>query len=430
MVKTMNFPKVLFLTPCAFNYINGGGITFSNLFRGWPKDRLATITHDLVPVSMEVCENYYHLTNHEFSYVFPLSLAFKPKLYMPTTGSLEIISTNSPSKMVQIKRKILGNAGLPAKGQLSQDLKKWITNYKPDVIYTILGSLPVMDLVLKVSQQFNLPIVTHLMDEGVVDPKFTGFFSEIVNYRYKNILDKIVKNSSIRMGICKKMAEAYSHRFGVKFSYFHNGIMANKIQKMNTNKDRPIICYTGSILPQAQLESLKEMALLIAKLADYKMDIELHIYTPDFHSCYLKTSEFSHPNVILKPTIIDDELYLKTLNQSSVLFLPVNFDAHSIHFIKYSMPTKVPSYLASGTPILVYGPQGVAQVDYALEEGWAKVVSQKDSQLLEESLKDMLAKDELNQSLVAIAHACVLKNHDLEKIRSKFWEKLIEASKK
>src|SRR5690606_10802115 len=41
-------PRLLFVTPCAFNHLTGSGITFTNLFRTWPSDRIATAHSDHV----------------------------------------------------------------------------------------------------------------------------------------------------------------------------------------------------------------------------------------------------------------------------------------------------------------------------------------------------------------------------------------------
>ena len=48
-------PRVLLLTPEAFNKVTGAGITFSNLFAGWPKDAIAVIHRDVVPVTEDIC---------------------------------------------------------------------------------------------------------------------------------------------------------------------------------------------------------------------------------------------------------------------------------------------------------------------------------------------------------------------------------------
>jgi hypothetical protein len=66
------FPRVLFVTPAAFNHLTGGGVTFSNLFAGWPKDRIATIHNDVVPTSDDVCDRYFVLGRAEIDLFAPL----------------------------------------------------------------------------------------------------------------------------------------------------------------------------------------------------------------------------------------------------------------------------------------------------------------------------------------------------------------------
>ena len=42
---TQDYPRILVVTGNNFNLVTGGGITLTNLFRGWPADRLANL-HD------------------------------------------------------------------------------------------------------------------------------------------------------------------------------------------------------------------------------------------------------------------------------------------------------------------------------------------------------------------------------------------------
>lgn len=49
------YPKVLFVAHCAFNHIIGGGMISSDLFAGWPKDNIATISryNDAEPITTD-----------------------------------------------------------------------------------------------------------------------------------------------------------------------------------------------------------------------------------------------------------------------------------------------------------------------------------------------------------------------------------------
>jgi len=57
-----NYPKTLILNS-PFNNKTGGGITMSNLFRDWPKDRLALASNAnlLVEADFSICDNYFQL---------------------------------------------------------------------------------------------------------------------------------------------------------------------------------------------------------------------------------------------------------------------------------------------------------------------------------------------------------------------------------
>ena len=63
---TMTLPKVLIFGQ-PFNRDFGGGITLSNLFAGWEKDKIAvTCTgHAINNLSTDICNHYYRLGSKE-----------------------------------------------------------------------------------------------------------------------------------------------------------------------------------------------------------------------------------------------------------------------------------------------------------------------------------------------------------------------------
>jgi glycosyltransferase involved in cell wall biosynthesis len=92
------------------------------------------------------------------------------------------------------------------------------------------------------------------------------------------------------------------------------------------------------------------------------------------------------------------------------------------------MPTKVPAYLASGTPTLVYGPAGVAQVDYAAREGWGLVVNERAPAALDQALHRILRDDGLRETLHRRAQALAREHHDTTRVRAKFQDALKQAA--
>ena len=137
------------------------------------------------------------------------------------------------------------------------------------------------------------------------------------------------------------------------------------------------LVYSGSIVKNAQLDSLVDCANAVSRLNKTNIKIKLEIYSPIFFHNQFISKFGTDESVELHANIEDDQEYFELLRSADILIIPVNFDSATVRYIKYSMPTKVPAYLLSGTPILVYGPNEVAQVKYASSAGWGYVISNR-----------------------------------------------------
>jgi hypothetical protein len=71
----MTYKKVLIFGQ-PFNNFTGGGITLTNLFKGWPKEKIAVayMGHGLYNVTTDVCDIVYQLGIEEYKWVFPFNL--------------------------------------------------------------------------------------------------------------------------------------------------------------------------------------------------------------------------------------------------------------------------------------------------------------------------------------------------------------------
>jgi glycosyltransferase involved in cell wall biosynthesis len=110
------------------------------------------------------------------------------------------------------------------------------------------------------------------------------------------------------------------------------------------------------------------------------------------------------------------------------LVVPVNFDEQSIINVQYSMPTKVPEYMASGTPVLVYAPAHMPATEYARREAWGYVVDRSDRRLLEKALLDLIKSEELRARLGTRGRELALCNHDARVVRGQFRQLMQKAA--
>jgi len=95
--------------------------------------------------------------------------------------------------------------------------------------------------------------------------------------------------------------------------------------------------------------------------------------------------------------------------------------------VRYSMPTKVPEYLVSGVPILLYAPGGIAQVDYAEQAGWGLTVTEQEPAMLDAALERIVGDCALRQELVRRARETAAARHDAATVRTAFREALSRA---
>jgi glycosyltransferase involved in cell wall biosynthesis len=434
----MDYPRTLFVTPHAFNHLTGGGITFSNLFRGWPQDRLGTVHNDYIPTTDDVCTQYYRLGRSELDLWEPIrrvadQFRMAPARDIAAAESTTIAEPTSvpPDWMRRIQR-LLTDAEMPRSAHLTSALESWIDAFRPDVLYTILGSNGFMDLVELIRRRFRLPMVVHIMDDWASSAHRRGLLSPLQRRGMKRRLSHAYNAAHTRLAISDAMAQAYGRRYGQPFSAIHNGIDTQRWQALA--RSTPLassegrILYVGSVMPHAQLDSLALCCRAVAELSDAGQRISLSIASPRFQIEPVRGRLAIHPAIQIIGPIEDDAAFFRSIATADALLLPVNFDADSIRFIRFSMPTKVPAYLFSGTPVLAFSPAGVAQTEYAREAGWGLVVDRPDMATLKASLLEILHNVELRERLSRTAQDLAATRHELSVVRQEFKSYLAQAA--
>jgi glycosyltransferase involved in cell wall biosynthesis len=428
---TAAHPRVLFITAAAFNHVTGGGITFSNLFRGWPKDRIATVHNDPVPVSTDVCERFYRLGASEID-VWPILRRLRPARSDAAVADGNATPSSAHGLLRRVKSLVFGD-GLPEHGVLSPELEAWIAEFRPDVIYTILGGTGLMQVIRAVQRRFAVPLVVHFMDDWQSAIHRGGLLSPWQRRRMQRLIADLVGSARSAMGICDAMCEEYEQRFGRPFAPFQNTVDAARwsaIAKSDLRIGSPIrLLYAGSVLSFAQAESLVDCCAAVLSRNAEGAETELEIYSPPAQVAALRERFSAASTIRFSDVIADDEAYFRSLAAADILLLPVNFDEFSIRYIRLSMPTKVPSYLVSGTPVLVYGPAGVAQVEYARDAAWGHVVDQRTAPRLAAAIECLAGDLDLRRRLSAAARRIAAERHDAAVVRRRFQAALAEAAR-
>lgn len=423
-------PKVLILNqPFVLN--SGGGVTLSNLLAAWPKNKLAVacLGHLLEgKLDREICDNYYQIGQLEYKWVFPFNLVNRKY----PSGPVELKETQITTvgvKKSSFRVKFIMDYFFPfleymgilhslSKMELSDSFKKWLDELAPDVIYAQAPTRQTLNLCIAVQEYLNIPLIYHVMDDWPSTIGQKGFLKKFWQKTiHKEFMD-LLNRSSALMSISDYMSKAYMERYGQTFTPFHNPIDVKfwkQYQRQSYHvPDNPQILYAGRIGLGIQ-QSLETIALAIDRVNDATLaNIALVIQTgsqPDWIDKYQCTEYRS---------FVAYEELPRVFAEADLLVLPYDFSVEANQFIKYSMPTKAPEYMASGTPILIFSPEDTAIVRYAQAYGWAEVVTENDMNVLAKSIQKMILDESHRIKIAEKGIAIAEDRHDAEMVSKQF----------
>ena len=203
-------PRVLVVTSNNFNLQSGGGITLTNLFRGWPPDRLANVHEDATAPDHTVCSNFFRLTRQDVRWAWPLSLL--ERLERSISGTSETDGTNALSVQPEgrsWKRRLAGD-GVPREVRISPALASWIDRFAPQLVYGFLGSMAQNHLTRLIVERWRLPLAIHIMDDWPSVIYTEGLFAPWLRRRVLREFRGLLDRAAVRMVISGAMAEEYA----------------------------------------------------------------------------------------------------------------------------------------------------------------------------------------------------------------------------
>lgn len=426
----MDLPKVLIIGQ-PFNNNTGGGITLTNLFKGWDKDKIAVACSGyllLDNIDTEVCNAYYQLGYKEHKWLFPFSL-FKRKYFsgLVTFDNSRFQDLTQPRSELRVNLimkyfyPVLNYIGLyhcSSKIEISKEFCEWVDDFKPDVIYSQTTSRADNLFCISVQAYLKKPLIYHMMDDWPSIINETGLFK---NYWYEKI-DKefrvLLDRSTVLMSISDEMAHEYKIRYHKTFITFHNAIdieFWKKYQKLSYDLNvNPTILYAGRI--GLGIETSLE---LIAR-AIQQVNEELNISMKFILQTKEKPLWFENYECVVHKSFVEYNDLPKVFSESDFLLLPYDFSQKSIKYIRLSMPTKAPEYMVSGTPIIIFAPEVTAIVKYAEQLEWALVIKENDINVITSAIRQLIKDKELRQYFAQNAIKTAEKNHNSINVTSHF----------
>lgn len=432
----MSLPKVLIIGQ-PFNNNTGGGITLTNLFSGWDRDKIAVACSGyllLDNIDPTVCNTYYQLGNKEHKWIFPFNLLKRkyPSGLIKFNGQ-KVYDLTIPKSKLRIKiimnflypfLKYIGLYHCIEKTELSEDFCNWVNDYKPDIVYTQASSRNAVLFCISVHNSLKKPFIFHMMDDWPALIGNKGFFRKYWHKKIDSELRILLEKASLLMSISDYMTHEYKKRYGKYFVAFHNPIdieFWGKYQKDDYKLgDSPTILYAGktSLGVKTSLE-------IVAKAIQYindtlNMSIKFNLQIKE------------NPSWITKYSCVERKSFVpyndlpKVFSEADFLILPYDFSRESIKYVQYSMPTKATEFMISGTPIILFAPKETAIVKYCQLHDCAKIITENNIQSFANSIKDLINNESERLHIAKNAKRLANEKHNSLKVTNDF-ERIIKS---
>ena len=436
-----DYPRTLIVS-AHFSEQSGTGTFLGRLFSGWPIDRLATIGGGNLLTDWRRCGRHYRIGDLElrlrppFNWLVPASASGPVQASSAATAASAPATTVRPA--VSFGRRLaqypwrgflrcLGGGEILYRVGPSPQLMAWVAQFKPDILYGHFSSLNSLRFLRRTQQSLGLPIVLHFMDDFPEGLYRGDIESRLLRPRYLAEFAQLVRSADAAIAICQEMAQAYEQRYRRKILSLPMPVELDAYRsaaRTQWTANHPFRLRYGGRVGWAIRESLADLARATHALRQQGADVAFNLVT--FNAAELPAICRSSTGATVQiPGPLADLPRLQA--EADVLIICYDFDPNSFRQARYSMPGKLAECMASGTPILVYGPPGLPVVEYARREGWGKVVDRRDPTALQAAVGELMASAALREQLGRTAQRLAAERHNAETVSKSFRAMLQKA---
>ena len=277
--------------------------------------------------------------------------------------------------------------------------------------------------------QFDLPLVIHMMDDWPSVPEHEGLLSPLtkraIDRGLRRLLERQLQHGHQPIHVRRIRGEVRTRVPAVPQRAGRSVVDCFPSRRLERAGPFRLV-YAGRV-GKANEMALRDVAAVVAKLAEKGLPVRLEIYTLDRAPFPPGTWPDSRAIKLLPAIAYSDIPGL--LVGADLLVLPLDFSVKDLAYARYSMPTKVAEYLGSGTPMLVYSPEDSAVTRYARSAGFGAIVGTRDRDALSRAIVRLVADEGERERLGRIALSVAQADQDPSRVRADFARALLDASR-
>lgn len=386
--------KVLIISHTALCTHNNMGKTLASLFSGFRKEELCQLyIYPMLP-DLDKCCSYYRITDKDvLKRLFSFHVRGREIHICDIDTHKHTLYENPQDRKLyrnprnkRASRLLLRDLLWKLSPWYGEELAKWVAFQKPTCIFVAPGiSKFLYDIALKISKEFDLPVVTYICDDFYFMKPGKGFWEKISKKLLERKIEELLGKTTHLIGICDEVTEKYRESFRIPATTIMTGASFAAAEKPFPVSSPRSMTYMGNIRYNRNV-CLAEMGMALDALnREYQTDYQLRVYTIEQDPKLL--SVFDGIKSVTLCGFVTGEAFDRVFRESEILVHTEAFDESSMELTKYSVSTKIADALASGIPLFAYGPSEIASMAHLIRNDCAIVVTKKDA--LKVTLRNM-----------------------------------------
>lgn len=435
-MEMKEYPKLLIISRGVWDDTKGTSSTLTNLFEDYDPEKLAHIYIESIVPNTKCCHRFYQIS--EFSLIHKLYKWNTRTGFAFDTENTKIDAADSKlaENEVATMDYVRGHRSIwfsfareilwAFNGWKSKELKQFISDFDPDVVWMDGSPLPLMNkLYLYILKVVNCPAVIFLQDDVYTYKSCRKQFgSRIYKYLLRREVKKVIEKCNHVFVASPKMKQEYDSLFDINSSFIAKSVKVENLRNSEYKLHNPLrMVYLGQVI-YGRIYSLIDIAESLKKINANGIKVQLFVYTNNNISDDLKQRLLVKDSVFLMPSVPYYEVS-KVMSQNDVVVFVESFQPDHCNIARLSFSTKICDYLSSGKCIFAVGPHSIAPIEYLKDEDAAVVANSKED--IERQLYNII-----NQRFVSEyanrAFRCVRKNHDRNMMDTLVYGKLIELN--
>ncbi len=366
--------KVLIISHNCFSETQNMGKTLASLFSRFEKDELMQLyLYPSIP-NTDNCDNYFRITDKDvIKSILKRSSCGNIVEPQPNMENGLFDTPDSEKSYNSIKRNsffvrrvrdivwMLGN-------WKSRELKNWLKERKPDVIFFALGdAIFSQNIAMWAAKYLGIPLITYVCDDYYFYGKQGRLSDKLLNFGLIKNIEKTIKSSKRIVTICDRLGEDYQKEFGTPYTTVMTG-SSFEIDSLKAENIKSQLSYIGN-LSLGRWQSLLEIQSALNKINfENNSNYELVYYGRENENLAKK---------ITYGGFLDAEGVKKVMAESMLLIHTESFIENYKQRVKYSVSTKIADSLASGRCLLAYGPEQIASMQHLVNNDSAYCITNK-----------------------------------------------------